>query len=277
MCDSSRQGVAIGFFDGVHVGHRLILSKAATALTFREHPLAALAPERAPRLIMSFGQRVDAIRACGVADVRALDFTPDFAALEPADFAARFLHERIVHCGANWRFGRGGAGDPAFLASLGYDVRVADFALYRGERVSSTRIRAALECGRLEDANAMLGRRWQVLGRIVAGKGLGRKIGFPTVNLELEEMRLEIPRGVYAVDVAGRRAVANWGVAPTMHELAWHKEILEVHFLGGEIPPLRHDACAVDFIAFLRPERTFASLEELGRQIAADAAAAARI
>ena len=268
MHDTSRQGVAIGFFDGVHIGHREILRGARTALTFRTHPLATLAPERAPRLIMPFAKREAAIRACGVEEVVALDFTPSFAALSPEEFARRFLRERIVRCGANWRFGKAGAGDAALLSRLGYDVRVSPYALFAGERVSSTRIRAAIECGDLPSANAMLSRAWSVEGRVVRGKGLGGKIGAPTVNLELDGLELRLPRGVYAVVAGGARGVANWGVAPTMREAAWTHETLEINFIDP--PPAPSPVLGTAFLRFMRPERVFDSIEELARQIRLD-------
>ena len=158
--------VAVGFFDGVHLGHRAILSGADVALTFRNHPLSVVAPERAPRLLMDFDSRVAAIRACGVREVRAFDFTPEFARLSPAEFLAEagISRETEVRCGSNWRFGRGGEGDAEWLRARGYRVTVVPSVSYRGEGVSSTRIRAALERGDVEDANAMLGRPFSAAG-----------------------------------------------------------------------------------------------------------------
>lgn len=273
MHNSSRQGIAIGFFDGVHLGHQRILSNARVAITFRNHPLAILAPERAPRLIMSFEEREATIRSCGVDDVVALDFTEDFAAMEPEDFAAKFLTDRTIYCGANWRFGKANRGNPALLDSLGYQTKVTPFAVFRGERISSSRIRAAVENAQIEDANAMLGRRWRVFGRTVAGKGVGRAIGFPTVNLILDDLRLNLPRGVYVVEANGCRAIANWGVAPTMRENAWPRNILEVHFLG-EVCSLQFAVCCVEFLRFVRPEMQFPDIAALKNQIAADIASA---
>ncbi len=276
MHHSARKGVAIGFFDGVHLGHRRILSQARAAVTFRNHPLSVLAPEKAPRLIMTFREREAAMRACGVEEVTALDFTPELAAMEPADFARRHLADRTVLCGGNWRFGRGGTGTPALLASLGYETLVAPYAVFKGERISSSRIRSAIEAADLEDANAMLGRPWRTTGRIVSGKGLGRKIGFPTVNLMLDDLQLSLPRGVYAVEALGRRAVANWGVAPTMRENAWTRNTLELHFLDAPPPAMNANPTAleVDFLRFIRPEETFSDVSALKEQIAKDAAAA---
>ena len=191
MRDAAIQSLAVGFFDGVHLGHQAILRGADAALTFRNHPLTVLAPEKAPRLIMSCEERVAAIRACGVRDVTVVEFTRELAEMPAEEFAARYLTSSVsrlpssVRCGANWRFGKGGEGDAGFLRKLGLEVEVAPYAEFKGEPISSSRIRGCLENGEIEDANAMLGRRFQVSGFRFQGKGLGGKIGYPTINLEV--------------------------------------------------------------------------------------------
>jgi len=274
MHDSPRRGLAVGFFDGVHLGHRAILAGAGAVLTFRTHPLALLAPTRAPKMLMDADTRLAAIRGCGVGSVTALDFTPEFARLSPEDFAARHLAGRgPIRCGANWRFGADGAGDAAFLRRLGFEVEVVPAVEVGGETVSSTRIRAALSDGRLEAATAMLGRPWTFRGRVVAGKGEGRALGFPTVNLvPVEEPPLA--RGVYAVRLGGVPALANWGVAPTFGDRAWTSPVLEVHFPQGDVPAITEEATVV-FERFLRPERRFPNLAALRRAIESDLASLA--
>ena len=268
--------VAVGFFDGVHLGHQAILKGADAALTFGNHPLTVLAPERAPRLIMTPEERVAAIKACGVKDVTVLDFTPELAERTPEEFVD-FLTKRwghrfsIVRCGQNWRFGKGGMGDADFLRRRGIDVEVAPYVEHRGERISSSRIRACLERGEIEDANAMLGRRYEVRGMREEGKGLGRKLGYPTINFSLEKQDLRLPHGVYEVETEGTHGIANYGLAPTMGELAWRKPVLEVHLLhpSSLIP---HPSSLISFVRFVRPERKFESVQDLQRQIAADCA-----
>ena len=283
--------VAVGFFDGVHLGHRKILSGAHMALTFSRHPLSVLAPEKAPQLITSLEDKIAAIRSCGVEEVRALDFTPSLAAMPPQEFAAKFLcgDERtakpVVRCGANWRFGRDGKGDAAFLRSLGYTVEVVDYAEYENSAISSTRIRRALESGEIEKANTMLGRPFAVDGKLAHGKGVGGKIGYPTLNFILRENLPRLPFGVYACTFRGVRAVANYGLAPTMGDLAWQSPVLEVHLLEEIDESMNREidqfllswACCPDdraqkvaLLSFLRPERKFASTEELVAQIARD-------
>lgn len=269
--------IAVGFFDGVHLGHRAILENADLALTFKTHPLAYLKRELAPRLMMSLEERLAAIRACGVKDVLALDFTPELAALEPAEFAARYLGTppAEIFCGANWRFGRGGKGDADFLRTLGYRVNVVPYAIYRNAPISSTRIRAALEAGEIEDANAMLGRPYTISGEVFSGKGKGKDLGYPTVNLRPSTSNLRLPLGVYEAAMDGARAIANYGHAPTFGADAWSSPVWEIHFLSSNLV-LRSlgEGGSVSFAVrkFIRPERKFDSLEDLRRQIALDCA-----
>lgn len=264
--------LAAGFFDGVHLGHRKILNGADAALTFRNHPLSVLLPSEAPPLLMTFGERVAEIRACGVEDVFALDFTRELADTSPEDFAGRIraMGAEVVRCGANWRFGRGGVGDAEFLRRHGFSVEVVSYAEYDGGPVSSTRIREALKDGRIDDANAMLGRPWRVSGEVASGKGFGSKMGFPTVNLRLPAFLPKIPLGVYEVSACGARAIANWGVAPTMGERAWPEPVLELHFPGECPAECSEGPVAVDFLRFIRHERKFATLDELKAQIESD-------
>ena len=265
--------IAVGFFDGVHLGHRVILRGAGAALTFRNHPLSVLAPERAPELLMRPEERVAAIRECGVRDVIVLDFTPDVATMGPGDFL-RMAQARIgftsIRCGANWRFGRGGEGDAEWLRSRGVSVEVVPYAEYAGLPVSSSRIRECLRNGAVEDAGAMLGRMLSVSARRFRGKGIGAEIGFPTVNFESDSPVLNLlPRGVYEVECGGMRGIANYGVAPTMGERAWNRPVLEVYFPEGGVP-CESDSETVLFRRFIRPEQRFDSIDDLKVQIAKD-------
>jgi len=271
MHDTPRRGLAVGFFDGVHLGHRAILAGADEALTFRVHPLSVLAPAHAPKLLMDLDARLAAIRAAGVEKVTALDFTADFARLSPDAFAERYLAGRgVVRCGTNWRFGAKGAGDAAYLKRLGFEVEVVPAVVRSGEAISSTRIRAALSEGRVDEAEAMLGRPWVFRGRVVQGKGAGRSLGFPTVNLVPFEPP-PLARGVYAVEVGGVCALANWGVAPTFGDCAWAQPVLEIHFPSGLKSAFAAE-CPVEvvFRRFLRPERRFPDLAALKSAIASD-------
>ena len=276
--------LAVGFFDGVHLGHRKILAGANAVLTFMNHPLSVLDPSHAPSMLMDVDDRLACLERAGARgprDVRAVRFTRGFAEMRPEGFADFLRREypaiERIHCGANWRFGRNGEGTPAMLRAMGFDVKVCRYAKYGGERVSSTRIRAALSEGALADANAMLGRPFSVSGTVVRGKGVGRLLGAPTLNLTVAPPLMP---GVYAVDTSLGHGVANYGVAPTMGRKAWAAPVLEVHLLdgsaldGAQAAPTR---LRVEFLSFIRHERMFASQEMLREQIAADIGKAAEL
>ena len=275
--------LAIGFFDGVHVGHcRLIgamlrraRAKGARAVvyTFREHPASVLMGGRfAPTLLFSTRQRIEAIKSLGVDEVVAVHFTPGLAARPPEEFAIslrrRFPGLDTVFCGSNWRFGAGGKGDASLLRKLGFSVKVVPYAVRGGSPVSSTRIRSAIAVGDIGLASSLLGRPCEVSGRTVRGKGVGRKIGFPTVNME-PDFPGPFPHGVYVVDTSAGRAVANFGTAPTMGRRAWKSPVWELNFPGGLAAPLpRRFTFALR--EFIRPECRFATVAELRAAISAD-------
>ena len=292
--------LAVGFFDGVHLGHRRILAQADAALTFLNHPATVFAPDRVPPLLMPTDVRLAAIaealgteratlvgRAARPSEqVRALPFTPELAALPPDDFAARLRADYpgldTVFCGPNWTYGANGAGTADTLRAAGFRVETVPFVVLDGAPVSSTRIRAALADGRLDEANALLGRPYSISGATFSGKGMGRTLGRPTINLRIPEGLVRLPLGAYAVETPLGPGVANYGNAPTLGERAWPEPVLEVHLL--DVPP-KSDAASiiaggvpstlsVSFRRFIRPERTFASLAELQAQIARDVAAA---
>ncbi len=279
--------LAVGFFDGVHIGHRRILANADAALTFLEHPASVFAPDRVPPLLMPQEERIAAIAAALASPanihsgrVRALHFTPALAAQSPEDFT-RWLRETYpdlgtVFCGPNWTFGAGGAGTADTLRASGLSVETVPFVLHDGTPVSSTRIRAALTDGRLDDAAALLGRRYSVTGESFIGKGLGRTIGRPTINLRLPPGIVGLPLGVYAVETPLGAGVANYGLAPTTGERAWTTPTLEVHLLDAPAAVSVPASLPVTFCRHIRPERKFDSIEALKKQIALDAAAARR-
>lgn len=271
---AAERRVAVGFFDGVHLGHRRILAGADAVLTFTRHPLAVLASERAPALIMSLEERLAAIRACGPAEVTALDFTEELAGMSPDEFFDRHLrpHDRggglVVRCGADWRFGRGAVGGVEWLRGRGVTVEAAPFETCGGERISSSRIRSALAAGEVETANAMLGWRYGVSAVPAPGKGLGNSLGFATLNFPVA---LPLGGGVYEVTMDGARGLANYGFAPTTGASRWATRVLEVHLVGGWVETKRRDEPRrVEFLRFLRPERKFPDLAALKAQMVAD-------
>lgn len=277
---------ALGFFDGVHRGHRRVIESADTpgalrgVLTFAEHPLALLAPDRQPRLITPLPEQKHALlEALGVEVMLELPFTRELAAMEPRAFLDA-LREKCpvagISVGRNWRFGRGGSGDAAFVESYaaehGLRACVQDMAVLEGENICSTRIRELLQTGDLKRSETMLGHAFTIAGVVEPGQRLARQLGFPTANMMVHPQTVLPPAGVYevAVQVAGVfcRGIANLGLRPTIMEE--QKVVrLETHLLNwqGDLYGCR---LQVELRRFLRPERRFASVEELRAQIAAD-------
>ena len=280
--------LAMGFFDGVHRGHRQVIASADTpgalrgVLTFEQHPLALLAPEKQPQLLTpDFAQKAALLEAAGAEVLLVLPFTREFAALSPHAFLDALSGTgRVIgfSVGRNWHFGAHGAGDAAFLmayaAEHGLRAVVNNLAECRGERVCSSRIRELLAAGELAAATEMLGHPFAVAGVVEQGQHLARTLGFPTANVRVAQPAALPPFGVYAAEVCADgtryRAVANLGVRPTIDE-AEKPVRLETHLLGfaGDLYG-RH--LTVELTRFIRPERRFASVEELREQIAADVA-----
>lgn len=286
--------LAIGIFDGVHLGHRAVIESAvqsarqsggvAAVLTFYPHPSVLFRPEQPTRLMMDAAARARVLGELGVDAVVTQPFTPEFARIAAEDFVP-WLKQRLprlttVYVGENWRFGRGRAGDIAFLVAEGRKHGVRVFSSPRvnldGEPISSTRIRQLLEAGEIEAANGLLGYTYFAEGRVIEGKHLGRTLGFPTLNLAwAPDLR---PRyGVYVVRVTGTKSaiplpgVANYGLRPTVEQATEPR--LETHVLGT-CPFGAGDEITVEWLRFLRPEKKFAGVEELRAQIAEDKVAA---
>lgn len=268
MCDTNQRRVAIGFFDGVHLGHQLILQGADEVITFANHPLGVISPKNAPKLIMSLEERVSSIRSLVPnAKISVLDFTQELASTSAKDFAAKYLSGAIVRCGHDWRFGKSGEGDAAFLRRLSYSVEEVGDLSFSSVKVSSSVIRELLQNGNVILANAMLSRPFYCIGNVVAGKGLGSsELCCATLNIEQSDLPLRF--GVYKVRIGSRPAVANYGLAPTFKENAWKTPVLEVHLLDGE--PCDFKSVKVEFIEFLRDERKFDSLDGLKKQLMLD-------
>ncbi len=273
---------ALGFFDGVHRGHRRVIESAATpgalrgGLTFAEHPLALLAPDRQPRLITPLpGQKHALLEAMGVEVLLELPFTRELAALEPRAFLDALQGACPVagiSVGRNWRFGRGGAGDAAFVeaycAEHGLNACVQDMAELQGERICSSRIRELLQAGALPRAVEMLGHAFTIAGVVEPGQRLARQLGFPTANIAVHPQAVLPPAGVYEVQVGDCPGIANLGLRPTIVEE--QKVVrLETHLLNWQ-GDLYGRFLQVELRRFLRPERRFDSVEELRAQIAAD-------
>lgn len=277
---------AMGFFDGVHRGHRRVIESADTpgalrgVLTFAQHPLAVLAPQRQPKLITPVAEQKRALLAeLGVQVLLELPFTPELAATGPREFldALRGVCRMAgISVGRNWHFGKGGVGNAAFVeayaAEHGLRACVQDMAELQGERICSSRIRELLVAGNLPLAQEMLGHAFSIAGVVEPGQKLARKLGFPTANMLIHPAAVLPPFGVYevAASVEGTvvRGIANLGLRPTIDE-AQKVLRLETHLLGWQ-GDLYGRPLQVELLRFLRPERKFASVAGLQAQIAAD-------
>jgi riboflavin kinase/FMN adenylyltransferase len=287
--------LTLGNFDGVHRGHQAILARArasadstrgqVVALTFHPHPLAVLAPARAPGMIQSLHDRLATLGTLGVDVAVAQRFTREFSSLTPEDFVERFLLHRLevvdVVVGYNVNFGRGRSGSASTLAALGakhgFRVEAVGPVTVGDVAVSSSGVRHALAAGDVAQVHAMLGRHYRLRGRVIAGERRGRTLGFPTANLHVRPRVLVPGDGVYAVRVhAGslrQPGVVNVGVRPTFGEA---RRTVEAHLLdwSGDL----YGAWAeVEFVARLRGERRFDGPQALRDAIAADVAAARRV
>lgn len=286
--------LAIGIFDGVHLGHAAVIEAAvqsarrsngqSAVLTFNPHPSVILRPTEPTRLLMNRSAKARVLGRLGIEAVVTQPFTAGFAGMEATQFVP-WLKQHVpqlagIYVGENWRFGRGRVGDIAMLVSEGRKVGVSVFSAPRvsldGEPISSSRIRAAVTAGEIAAANAMLGYVYFSEGQVVPGNKLGRTMGFPTLNVAwAPDLR---PRfGAYVVRVSGSRktgflrAVANYGARPTVEKAAEPR--LEVHVLD-ECPYDAGDEITVEWLQFLRPEMKFGGLGTLRAQIAADREAA---
>ncbi len=286
---------AMGFFDGVHLGHRRVIESAATpgalrgVLTFAEHPLALLWPARSPRLLSpDNAYKAALMEALGVEVLLMLPFTPELAAMPPRGFldwlaAACPCGVAGLSMGDNWRFGASGRGDVALLRAWARERAVAacvqELLVDGGDAVCSSRIRALLQAGELAEATRLLGHPFCVCGVVEQGQQLARRLGFPTANITLPPNAALPPFGVYEVacDLGGcrLRGVANLGLRPTIDEA--HKPVrLETHFVGGWSGELYGQRLAVELRRFIRPEQRFDSLDALKAQMARDIAAVER-
>lgn len=286
--------LALGVFDGVHVGHRAVIEAArqqveshggnCVVVTFDPHPIRVLAPERAPRqLLASLDHKARLLEKIHVDALLALPFTREFAQISATDFIeslVRHQHVATIAVGEDWRFGKGREGDVTFLRRIGekhgFQVIALPPVMHQGERISSTRIRQSIRDGAMTNAAEMLGRPYGIEGLVVKGQQLGRTLGFPTANIALGEEQLP-PDGVWAVrghgDGHAWQGVANLGNRPTVDGLT---RVFEVHLFDHD-SDLYGKMLEVEFVKHLRPEQKFPSLDALREQIAKDVTAAREV
>jgi riboflavin kinase / FMN adenylyltransferase len=271
--------VAIGTFDGVHLGHREVIDGADTVLTFDPHPVEVLHPAATPKLIMPFGVKRDVIEGLGVRELVVIPFDKEFAQRGAEDFVAHVLLEKLdakqVSVGENFRFGAKAQGDPAMLESHSeFVTRVVPLVEIDGETVSSTRIRALVAAGDMAQAHRCLGAPFMVEGTIVKGDQRGRELGFPTANIVPDD-RLAIPgHGVYAAFANGVPAAVNVGVRPTFES---GRGVLIETYLIDHDEDLYGKALRVAFVERLRGERAYHEVDELIAQMHRDVEDARRV
>jgi riboflavin kinase / FMN adenylyltransferase len=264
--------VAIGTFDGVHVGHQAVIDDADTVLTFDPHPLEILHPPAAPKLIMSGEVKRDVIDGLGVDEMVVIPFDEEFSTIPAEGFIEQVLLERLgaerVSVGENFRFGAKAKGDPEMLGGRSeFETRVVPLIEVDGETVSSSRIRALVAAGDVDEALRCLGAPFMLEGEVVEGDKRGRELGFPTANLVPDD-RLVIPgHGVYAAYANGRPAAVNVGVRPTFE--SGRGVLIEAYLIDLD-EDLYGQNLRVAFVSRLRGERRFPNVEELIAQMRQD-------
>jgi riboflavin kinase/FMN adenylyltransferase len=273
------RSVAIGSFDGVHVGHRAVIGDADTVVTFEPHPLSVIHPEAAPKLIMPFPVKRDVIEGLGVEELMVIPFDKDFSTIEPEEFCQRILIDTLgaeaVAVGENFFFGRKAKGDPALLASHDeFTTRVEPLVEVLGETVSSTRIRASIAAGDMKTANECLAAPFLFEGEVVEGDQVGRTLGFPTANIVPDDDYVVPGHGVYAAFANGVPAAVNVGVRPTFET---GRGLLVEAFLIDYDADLYGQTLRVAFVERLRGEKRFPSTKDLIAQMHRDVAEAREV
>ena len=278
--------LALGFFDGLHLGHRRVIlggetphAPAQTAvLTFRDHPLSVLHPEKHPALITGLPHKLRILERWQIGSVIALPFDADRSRQEPADFlkelGSAFPLLQTVSVGPNWRFGKNRSGDVKLLGRWCAERKIQldnpGPVVFAGERISSSRIRAAIAAGQLTDTAEMLGRPFTLFGAVGAGAGRGAGLGFATANLRTQDECLP-PDGVYAGrafldDGKTFAAAINLGLQPTFDGKERHPEAHLIGFTGN----LSGQKLDLEFSKFLRPIQKFESPQALAVQVKKD-------
>jgi riboflavin kinase/FMN adenylyltransferase len=264
--------VAVGSFDGVHLGHREVIRGSDSVLTFDPHPTAIVAPQHTPKLLTSLDVKAELVQALGVDELIVIPFDADFAKRSAPEFIDDVLVGSLgatyVSVGENFRFGNRAKGDPQMLAEdERFSTRVAPLLEVEGEIVSSSHIRGLVLAGEVEQATRFLGAPFQMRGEVVHGDERGRELGFPTANLIPDDALVCPGHGVYACLANGLPAAVNIGVRPTF--VTGRGELVEAYILDFE-GDLYGSELRVDFLSRLRGERRFPSAEALVEQMHRD-------
>jgi len=276
---SGPRRVAIGTFDGVHLGHREVIRGADTVLTFDPHPLAVIHPEATPKLISTSAVKRDLIAGLGVEELVVIPFDKGFSSQTAEEFVTDVLIDRLgaetVSVGENFRFGRGAKGTAEFLREHdGFETRVVPLVEAAGETISSSHIRGLVAAGEVGPAAEFLGGPFLFEGEVVPGDRRGRELGMPTANLVPDERFVVPGHGVYAAWAHGYPAAVNVGVRPTFE--TGRGLLVEAHLIGFD-GDLYGDTLRIAFLDRLRGERRFESVDALVEQMNRDVDDAKRI
>jgi riboflavin kinase / FMN adenylyltransferase len=271
--------VAIGTFDGVHLGHREVIRGADTVLTFDPHPLSVIHPEATPKLISTFPVKRDLIAGLGVEELVVIPFDKGFASQTAEEFVQDVLIDRLgaeqVSVGENFRFGQGARGTPEFLG--GYDdfeTRVVPLVEAAGETISSSHVRGLIAAGEVDKAAEFLGAPFLFEGEVVDGDHRGRELGMPTANLVPDDAYVVPGHGVYAAWAHGYPAAVNVGVRPTFK--TGRGLLVEAHLIGFD-GDIYGETLRIAFLERLRGEKRFESVDDLVAQMNRDVEEARRI
>jgi riboflavin kinase / FMN adenylyltransferase len=273
------RSVAIGTFDGVHLGHREVIRGSDTVLTFDPHPLSVIHPEATPKLLNPFPVKRDLIEALGVEELVVIPFDKGFSEQSAEDFVHDVLIGRLgaerVSVGENFRFGKGAKGTAEFLRSHDeFKTNVTPLVEVRGETVSSTQIRGLVAAGEVKEAAEFLGGPFLFEGEVVEGDRRGRTLGMPTANLVPDDAYVHPGHGVYAAEANGYAAAVNVGVRPTFE--TGRGLVVEAHLIDFD-GDLYGQTLRIAFVERLRGEKRFESVDELVAQMNRDVAEARAI
>lgn len=279
--------IALGSFDGLHMGHLKLINKAkklaninsgqSMVFAFKNHPLSVIYPELAPKILMSNATKLQILSVLKVDIVNLIDFDKNFMTISPEDFIANIVktyNAKGIVVGYNYRFGYKNLGDVELLEELskqyGYDLHVIEPVTFENETISSSRIRNALNEGNINKANLMLTRSYEMSGKVIVGKQLGRTIGFPTVNLDYNKMYV-IPRGgVYITNLEYDgilyKGITNVGYNPTFMD---NKLNIETYIFDFE-KEIYNETVKIFFLNRIRDEKKFNSVEALTLQMQKD-------
>lgn len=264
--------VAVGTFDGVHLGHREVIRGSDSVLTFEPHPVSVVAPQHTPKLLTSLEVKADLISDLGVLELIVVPFDRDFAQRSAEQFIEEVLVGAVgatrVSVGENFRFGNRARGDVEMLKSDSrFETRVTPLLEVDGEVVSSSHIRGLVLAGEVEQAAHFLGAAFQLRGEVVHGDERGRRLGFPTANLVPDEALVCPGHGIYACLADGRPAAVSVGVRPTFQ--TGRGELIEAHLLDFD-GDLYGRSLRLEFLRRLRGERRFDNVPDLIAQMRRD-------